>query len=390
MEWGYKRAFVRYALLFIAGAVFQFICGDFDKSILGHPWGAVAAVNYLYVLILLYAKSDSWKWAQKLYDRYAMVSSLAAMVVMCIIFGLIRQTGSDEGIIGALGFRDMKNSWSFGLIFFYFTSVLGLRAIDDIRNWRSRRLIPSLSHFAVFLVLAAGIFSAGEKTRVRIQAPLGHPVQMAMKATGEEYRLPFAISLKNFSIKEYPAQLYMIDPSKGSSGSLDGWEIKVLENLEMAGRLKDSTDYIPMEHVGATTAMYIEAVHKATGRKAEGWVSCGSHIFPPAMLQLSETEAIAMPQREPEHYLSEVVVTDENGDHIYNIKVNKPAKVGAWRIYQVGYDKERGKWSTYSVFECVKDGWYPLIRTGLWLILASGAAMALTAGRSRRKKEVQS
>ena len=75
---------------------------------------------------------------------------------------------------------------------------------------------------------------------------------------------------------------------------------------------------------------------------------------------------------------------------IYNIKVNKPAKVGAWRIYQVGYDKERGKWSTYSVFECVKDGWYPLIRTGLWLILASGAAMALTAGRSRRKKEVQS
>ena len=389
MKWGYKRAFVRCALLFLAGAALQLITGGLDNSFLRHPWGLIISINYLYLLILAYAKSDSWTWVRKLYDRHAMTSSLAAMVVMCIIFGLTAQNGSTEGIAGALGFRNMKASWSFGLIFFYFTSVLGLRAIDDIRNWRSRRLIPSLSHAAVFLVLAAGIFSAGEKTRVRIKAPLGHPVHTAMKATGEEYRLPFPISLKSFDIKEYPAQLYMIDPSKGSSESLEGWDIKVLKNLEMAGRLKDSTDYIPMEHVGATTAMYIEAIHQATGRKAEGWVSCGSHIFPPAMLQISETEAIAMPQREPEHYLSEILVTDEKGDHIYNIKVNKPAKTGAWRIYQVGYDKERGKWSTYSILECVKDGWYPLIRTGLWLILASGVAMALTAGRSRRKKEVQ-
>ena len=42
------------------------------------------------------------------------------------------------------------------------------------------------------------------------------------------------------------------------------------------------------------------------------------------------------------------------------------------------------------VLECIKDGWYPLIRTALWLIIASGVAMALTAGRSRRKKEVAS
>ena len=154
MKWGYKRAFVRCALLFLAGAALQLITGGLDNSFLRHPWGLIISINYLYLLILAYAKSDSWTWVRKLYDRHAMTSSLAAMVVMCIIFGLTAQNGSTEGIAGALGFRNMKASWSFGLIFFYFTSVLGLRAIDDIRNWRSRRLIPSLSHAAVFLVLA--------------------------------------------------------------------------------------------------------------------------------------------------------------------------------------------------------------------------------------------
>ena len=86
----------------------------------------------------------------------------------------------------------------------------------------------------------------------------------------------------------------------------------------------------------------------------------------------------------------EIIVIDDDGEHIYNIEVNNPARVGPWRIYQVGYDTERGRWSTTSVLECVKDGWFPLIQIALWLILASGVAMALTAGRSRRKKEVAS
>ena len=108
------------------------------------------------------------------------------------------------------------------------------------------------------------------------------------------------------------------------------------------------------------------------------------------MLELAGNQAIAMPKREPEHYLSEIIVIDDDGEHIYNIEVNNPARVGPWRIYQVGYDTERGRWSTTSVLECVKDGWFPLIQIALWLILASGVAMALTAGRSRRKKEVAS
>jgi hypothetical protein len=104
------------------------------------------------------------------------------------------------------------------------------------------------------------------------------------------------------------------------------------------------------------------------------------------MLQLDDKHAIAMPTREPSKYLSEVIIIDKDGEKPRNIEVNKPAKIGAWRIYQQGYDTERGRWSTISIFECVKDGWYPFIQTALWMILASGLLMALTAGNKRKRR----
>lgn len=403
MKWGYKKAFVRCALLFLAGAVLQFILGGLDNSFLRHPWGLVIAVNYLYLLILAYAKSDSWKWVRRLYDRYAMTSSLASMVIMCILFGLITQNGSDKGLWGALGFRHMASSWPFCLIFINFVTSLGLQTIEDIHNWKHRRFLTTISHAAVFIVLAAGMFSGGDKIRVRISVPVGFPVHTGITASGQEVRLPFVVTLKEFQMKEYPPKLHMINPyegtsspeylsieGEGASAAIEGWELSVTEYHEMAGRLDDSTGYRAMEHVGAVSAAYVKATNSQTGASKEGWVSCGSHIFPPAMLPLSDNQAVAMPLREPEHYLSEIIVIDDDGERTYDIEVNKPAKIGAWRIYQVSYDTERGRWSTTSVLECVRDGWYPLIRTGLWLILASGVAMALTAGRSRRKKEVGS
>ena len=43
--------------------------------------------------------------------------------------------------------------------------------------------------------------------------------------------------------------------------------------------------------------------------------------------------------------------------------------------------------SEYSDLLCVKDGWYPLTASGLWLLLAASVLMFFTAGGSRKKKE---
>ena len=81
---------------------------------------------------------------------------------------------------------------------------------------------------------------------------------------------------------------------------------------------------------------------------------------------------------EPKRYLSRLTVTEQGGVAAsYDVAVNSPAHIGAWHIYQSGYDTERGRWSRISVLECVRDGWYTVVGGALWVILLSGCLMFL-------------
>ena len=117
-------------------------------------------------------------------------------------------------------------------------------------------------------------------------------------------------------------------------------------------------------------------------------MSCGSFIFEPSYLFIADNLAVAMPRREAKRYLSRVEVLNEKGEkENFNIEVNHPAKIGSWHIYQVGYDTSRGRWSTISVLECVRDGWYSAVHIALWTMLAAGVVMFVTAGGRKRGKE---
>ena len=48
---------------------------------LRYPLGIILAVNYIYILILLVAKEDKWKWVNLLTGSYASALSLVAMLV---------------------------------------------------------------------------------------------------------------------------------------------------------------------------------------------------------------------------------------------------------------------------------------------------------------------
>lgn len=280
MKWGYKRAFLRCALLFAAGAVLQLLSGDVHPEWLGYPIGLILAINYVYILIVLASDSDKWKWVRQLTDHHAGISSLTCMLAVTLIFGLTGKCG--------------PSTWPFCILLFYFMTTLGLRAIQEIRNWRQSRLITAVIHSTVFIVLTAAFFSSGDKIKVRIMAETGQSSHIGISSqTGRQTSLPFFLTLEEFTTDFYP----------------------------------DGT---------------------------------------------------------PKTFTSHVRIEDRKGERHFDIKVNQPAKVGPWRIYQVGYDKEKG---AYSVLECIKDGWYPVVQTGLWIILSTGVLMILTAGGKRKKEE---
>ena len=93
-----------------------------------------------------------------------------------------------------------------------------------------------------------------------------------------------------------------------------------------------------------------------------------------------------MPPCEPKRFASTVTVFTEEGKSIpATIEVNKPLKVNGWKIYLLGYDESRGRWSKTCTFELVKDPWLPVVYTGIVLMLA-GAFHLFLFTKTRRKK----
>ena len=397
---------MRCALLVVVGAALQMTLGDFDNKFLRYPWGLIFAINYLYLLLLVYQQGAKWKWLQQLSDGYAMISSLASLMVLTIIFGLTRQDPSTTGVIGALGFSRMTSSWVFILMLLYFNTALGLTMMRDLHHFRKTRLAAMLSHVVVFVFLTAAMFGSADKERVTVSLALDRMTYMGQTRDGEAYELPFALTLREFRMEEYPAKLYVLDTqsesstqefllaeSVGSEAEVGQWRLRAKQIIDMAIRMPESAEWREMHHVGAAPAVKVEAVNVATGDRKEGWVSCGSHIMEPAYLWLGERYAVAMPRREAKHYLSQLEIMDQKGEQWReSIEVNKPARIGAWRIYQVGYDTQRGRWSTSSVVECVRDGWWSVVSVALWLLLGVGVVMFLTAGGrgiAKKSKEVK-
>ena len=155
-------------MLFLAGTALQFFVGRLNPSFLSFPWGIVLAVNYLYLLILAYCFADKWKWVKSYYDRSACIVSLFSLLLLTLLFGLVRQDASEDGIWGIMGFTQMTSSWIFNIFLLLFMTVMGLKSIDDLYHWKKRKLSATVFHVAFFIVLIAGIFGSGDKLRVKV------------------------------------------------------------------------------------------------------------------------------------------------------------------------------------------------------------------------------
>lgn len=398
LNYRYKQMTRRCVCLFMAGTALQLLFGEVNPSFLAYPWGVVLALNYLYLLILLRANIDKWEWVKHLYDRPASITSLTSLLALTILFGLIRQDGSDNGWIGALGFTHMSSSWVFNLFLIQFMTTLGLRAVDDVWQWRKHKIPTVLMHVSFFLILTAAVFGSGDKARLRVTTALGYPVQTGITTDGKQASLPFTIVLKEFSLEEYPPQIHLYNKGiwseefvmmkqEGCEGKIKNWQVECTEYLEHAGRMSEDSTFVAMNHVGATTAVRIKAWHSDTRQTVEGWVSCGSHIFAGSTLTLPDGTELVMPRREVKKYLSKVEIMTQDKIRPFEISVNHPASIGPWKIYQSGYDSTRGRWSTTSTLECVKDGWYTAIHIAMWMILGAGVMMFIWGWNKHRGRK---
>jgi len=100
-------------------------------------------------------------------------------------------------------------------------------------------------------------------------------------------------------------------------------------------------------------------------------------------LILNDSIAVSVLTPQAKRYTSFVKIYKKDGTVYHDvIEVNKPITIDGYKIYQTGYDEEKGKWSKISIVEIVRDPWLPFVYFGIFLFTL-GTILIISFGKKR-------
>lgn len=405
--WRYKEGMVIGAGLLVIGILLQMAVGAIDWNLFACPVNVIVLVVYVIALIamhLLRRRVYLFGW---LSHYSAAVSALLWVVIMTVVMGFIRQAPSGHASVDLLGFSQMISSWPFVLLYFWMVTALGMTILRAGYPFKWSRLSFLLNHIGLFVALIAATLGNADMQRLKMTTRAGNAEWRATDDKGHLVELPLAIELKDFTIDEYPPKLMLIDNETGrtlpekspvhllleegvSGGDLQDWQLTIEQSIPMAASVAtgDTLKFTEFHSMGATYAVYLKAVNRKSRQAEEGWVSCGSFLFPYKAIRLDSLTSLVMPEREPQRFASEVKIYTQEGTITEGtIEVNRPLEVNGWKIYQLSYDETKGRWSDISVFELVRDPWLPVVYAGIMMMMAGAVCLFVNAQKRKEEEE---
>ena len=335
------------------------------------------------------------------------IPALVYAVALTAIMGLTKQMPDGHPAADPLGLSRMLSFWPFVLIYIWISMIVAQATINKAMHFKWRDVPFMLNHAGLLIVMLCATLGNADMQRLKMTIHKSSPEWRATNEQGKIVEMPLAIQLKEFKIYEYPPKLMLVNGKTGdpipkekpttivvdssfTTGNLQGWSIKLNKVIDEAAPLmtRDTTNYLPWHSSGAMTAINITATSPNGKVKKTGWVTCGSYHFPYQVLSLDGKISVAMPEREPQRYLSRVELMTEAGLHAFaDIEVNRPLSVEGWKIYQLSYDTSMGRWSETSVLELVRDPWLPFVYVGLGMMMLGAVFMFLSLQRRKETKE---
>ena len=371
----------------------------------------------------------------------AAIPAIAAAAILTLIMGVTKQVAEGKRPMDPVGLTKMLSFWPFILVYVWMTAIVGEVTINQIVRFSWRRFPTLVSHVGLFLILTCGTLGSADMLRVKMYCETGQPEWRGLDAFNNVHQLPVAIQLEKFTIDEYPPKLMLIDKTGRplpqdkpenllvdngmKSGQLLDCKIDILKRIDNAvpvmlskmigkmpegmmgnirmdslGQARNKDGYIASDASGSACALLVRVTRgvnangssdtnliKGQKQVVTGWITSGSYLFPYQALRLKDGRMLAMPNREPRRFASLVNIYTQSGQNIQTeIEVNKPFTIEGWKIYQLSYNEQMGKWSNLSVFELVTDPWLPVVYIGIFMLLIGAVGMFLTASR---KKEVE-
>ncbi|MCX7986324.1 MAG: cytochrome c biogenesis protein ResB [Bacteroidales bacterium] len=399
--WSYKEGFsIALGLLLVGLLLNEFTIIHFRLP--SWPWNFVLGLFFLLLLIavkLFLGKRHFIMWLSSL---PAAISSICLFLVIVLAMGLIPQQEAHAAQRFYFDLNTLKNSWLFFLGLIYLLTTLGLTIFRRIIPFRGRNIAFTLQHGGLWiLAFTAGLASA-DVERYQIPVYENQTVEHGYSVQGQYIQFPFKIQLIDFSIDEFPAKLAVVNSrtneidaaergnlnliTEGLEVNIYHFTIKVLKYYPSALEKGDTT-YVPSNDSLSGQAALLEITDNRTGEKYTGWISSGSPLFQASYIQIGDYY-IAMTIPQPKKFSSVVKIMLPNKQpETYRIAVNQPLKIAGWKLYQIGYDENMGKYSKLSVLEAVRDPWLPFVYTGILLLMMGAAYLFWTGNKINTKTE---
>lgn len=388
--------------LVLLGLIFEVLSGGKGAPVLAWPvnfiLGCVLLV-LLPVVYFLFRKKHLVKWLSGI---PAAISAITFFAFVVLLLGFIPQDNPHAGnMIRLIGLDHVKRSWLMMVSGMYFLVTLGFVALRRMRPMNLKNIGFLLNHAGLWIIIAAGYLGAGDLQRMNITLAEGHDFtnKAVDQKNGKMAEMPFSVRLEDFYIDQYNPKMGLLDKRTGKlynegenavvsveAGAVPGildWNFEVLEYLPDA--LRTGGKYFSADSTGSAPAAKIRGVNSSTGDTVTGWISCGSYRVMYQHLDLGSHYMLVMLFPEARKYASDVTIKTPDGESgTMTLEVNKPHKIAGWKLYQLSYDEQMGKWSRISILEAVRDPWLPAVYTGAFLLLA-GAVYLFLKGRENKE-----
>lgn len=427
--------------LLVTGGLLQVTLGPLEWGLFAWPANFITLILFVFLLIVAYLLRKRSYFCLFMSTMQAAIPAIAAAAILTLIMGVTKQVAEGKRPMDPVGLTKMLSFWPFILVYVWMTSIVGEVTINQIARFSWRRFPTLVSHVGLFLILTCGTLGSADMLRVKMYCETGQPEWRGLDAFNNVHQLPVAIQLEKFTIDEYPPKLMLIDKTGRplpqdkpenllvdngmKSGQLLDCKIDILKRIDNAvpvmlskmigkmpegmmgnirmdslGQARNKDGYIASDASGSACALLVRVtigvnangssdsnLIKGQKQVVTGWITSGSYLFPYQALRLKDGRMLAMPNREPRRFASLVNIYTQSGQNIQTeIEVNKPFTIEGWKIYQLSYNEQMGKWSNLSVFELVTDPWLPVVYIGIFMLLIGAVGMFLTASR---KKEVE-
>ena len=409
LPWGYPESALFVASIALVGFLLQWTVGHFDFGLLHTPANlvALAILTGFVALGVRFQNTLLVRWIAGIPMAITLTGAL-------LLFGLSieltpqisRLPSQAPDLVSRLGFRMVTSSWPFVLVYGITLIALGIATFKRLVRFSWRDITFLCHHLGLWILLVSAGFGAADMMRVVMHVETGKTEWRVFNQYGEALELPIAITLKKFTMEEYPPNLTMmdaqathdsqpkdqskskkeffqIDPER-PTGQLGDWSITLEDYLHTAVRVGGEYRMSPMPE--STPAAKITARNRLTGEIKTDWVSAGGNVpefF--SALALDDHHVLVMTQPEPKRYASDITIIPKDGSPIDAIlEVNQPVSVGHWMIYQYGYETALGKMSPWSEIELVYDPWLLPAQIGMGL-MAMGALLLAWNGAGRQR-----